>query len=346
MQRAAERTSTTADNVFRTLCEKYYRDSRSEDPEASSYWKYYGPMARIEPDSEGHVASLDGVAFGSPKWRGGFAERAMHRAGVFFQLATLPHRLAILRRLREERRLLDRMGLDMTFDTFRHAHVVELLSRSVSDAKRVLLIGDGFGIVGAMLKQMWPDAQIVFIDLGRTLAFQAFYCGRAFPTARHGLVTPGSNLADLDFAYCAAEDLPALEGMDFDLAVNVASMQEIAASSRVKYFDFLRRNVTGFFYCCNRVSKTLPDGEVSAFHQYPWVSQDRHIIDEPCRFYSWFPAPGRADNPVTFLGVRVPFAHRYDGPIWHRLTRLEARSGVEERFPPTGSSAHSRGEFG
>lgn len=325
MPQDGERTLLTT-SVFRTLYEKYYRADRSDDPEASSYWKYYGPMARIEPDADGHVASLEGAAFGSPKFRGGLGERVMHRLGAVIQLLTLPRRRAILARLGQERRLLQRMGLDMTFDTIRHAHVVDLLASHLPAARRVLLIGDGFGIVGAMLKEAWPDAQIVFIDLGRTLAFQAFYCNRAFPDARHGLVMERSDLAGLDFAYCAAEDLRALEGVDFDLAVNVASMQEITASSREKYFDFLRRNLSGLFYCCNRVSKTLPDGEVAAFHQYPWVSQDRHLIDEPCRFYSWFPARGRAANPVRVLGMRVPFAHRYDGPIWHRLSRLHGGS--------------------
>jgi hypothetical protein len=82
------------------------------------------------------------------------------------------------------------------------------------------------------------------------------------------------------------------------------------------YFDFLRTYCIedNLFYCCNRESKTLPDGEVIEFAKYPWNDRDVHFIDEQPGFYRYF---------VTST---FPYFTSFVGKPWHRLTRLATSS--------------------
>ena len=57
------------------------------------------------------------------------------------------------------------------------------------------------------------------------------------------------------------------------------------------------------------------------FQEYPWTANDIHLVDEAAPWHQWF--LGRADSPhVTLAALPIPLMHRYDGPHWHRLTRL------------------------
>jgi hypothetical protein len=112
-------------------------------------------------------------------------------------------------------------------------------------------------------------------------------------TARLGLV-------------CATE-ARMLRASRIDLFVNVASMQEMTHDAVEEYFALMRRS-GAWFYCCNRIEKSIKDGELSRFFEYPW-GECEIVVDEPC-----------------------PWAHRYlqrkplrvvrGQPTWHRLARF------------------------
>ena len=89
-------------------------------------------------------------------------------------------------------------------------------------------------------------------------------------------------------------------------------MQEMNYESIRGYFNFIRANATedNLFYCCNRERKDLPGGEVIEFLNYPWASEDKHLVDEYCPFVKYA------------ASVKWPFFHRFDGPFVHRLTNL------------------------
>ena len=71
-----------------------------------------------------------------------------------------------------------------------------------------------------------------------------------------------------------------------------------------------RKNKT-FFYCCNRVTKTLPDNTVINFADYGWKGEDTILIDESCKWYKTAPMS------------RPPFIKHFDGEVWHRLALLK-----------------------
>jgi hypothetical protein len=65
------------------------------------------------------------------------------------------------------------------------------------------------------------------------------------------------------------------------------------------------------FYCCNREEKTLPDGSIIRFADYPW-GRNSMIIDELCPWYQ------------QYLSSKPPFHRPFDGPTMHRLVKLNS----------------------
>ena len=87
---------------------------------------------------------------------------------------------------------------------------------------------------------------------------------------------------------------------------------EIDPPITARYFDVLRRapRAETAFYCCNRVEKTLPDGTITRFFEYPWNPDDQILVDQPC---PW--------TAIAYRG-RPPFY--YHGPeVFHRLVMLK-----------------------
>lgn len=244
-------------------------------------------------------------------------------------LARLPNRLVLLRACRDASEVCAKMGLHLTLDTFRQVCTLDLLRRFVPAMSRgreltLLMIGDGLGLLSGLIKQAYPDATLVLVDIGRTLLFQAYYCQKGFPTAIHARAESVADPGDADFVYCPAEELAHLERFRYDVAVNIASMQEMNTQTIERYFSLLRRRSRrdNVFYCCNRESKTLAGGEVVRFHDYPWAEADRIIVDGPCPWHRYFFSRERRTRGPTVFGRRVPLVSYFDGTLLHRLVVL------------------------
>jgi len=198
----------------------------------------------------------------------------------------------------------------------------------VQDKIRVINIGDGDGFLSALIKEAFPRASICLVDLGKTLLFQAHYCIRLHPNASHVLVSEsdkGADYSGADFLYCPAEHLDKIDNLNFDLGINISSMQEMNKDSIETYFEFIRRhmNRNNLFYCCNREEKKLIGGEVVNFHSYPWSEQDVYLIDDYCPWYRYFISACKAQNGPRIFNIRIPFIHYFDGAIRHRLSILK-----------------------
>ena len=192
----------------------------------------------------------------------------------------------------------------------------------------MIIIGDGYGFLSALIKEIFPNSLICLVDLGKILLFQAYYCEKAYPHSLHRLVSESSGTIsqpDLGFLYCPAEFLEKLDKYSFDVAINIASMQEMNQSSINTYFDFLRRYMPpdNLFYCCNRKEKEMPGGEISKFFSYPWCNEDIHLVDEFCPWHNYFLSFSRAKNGPELFKIRIPFINYFDGPHMHRLTVLQ-----------------------
>jgi hypothetical protein len=224
-----------------------------------------------------------------------------------------------------------------SYDVFRQCCIASLLESHIAETESpsILLIGDGYGILSAILKMRFPRAQLFLVDILPALLFQAIVLGRCVRKGTFHLVLPapesGNHIEKVSsqlMTFCPAEDIDRLAGQSFTHAINVASMQEMRPDVIRKYFTFLRAHMSheALFYCCNRRSKVLPCGEVIRFADYPWHEQDRFIIDEQPPFYRWFFSPYKTLKHLKIGKVPVPLGRLFDGPMHHRMGYLKPQS--------------------
>jgi hypothetical protein len=84
------------------------------------------------------------------------------------------------------RKIVRRMGLYFGTDAFRQLCVLSVLKQWLpQNPGKILIIGDGPGILGAFLYKHWPKSEINLLDLGATLTIQAQNLTKAFPDAAH-----------------------------------------------------------------------------------------------------------------------------------------------------------------
>lgn len=134
--------------------------------------------------------------------------------------------------------------------------MLDSLKRGAKPA-RVLEIGGGYGGFAYHLSRIVGDCLYVIMDLPETLLFSAAYLTLKMPEKRLYLYEPGGSgpsdgFKAYDFILVPDYRLDWLSGQRFDLAVNLASMQEMRAGQVERYLDFLRAACEGPFYSCNR----------------------------------------------------------------------------------------------
>ncbi len=306
------------------ICEKLYQDYYLQDktpaPLKSSHWQQMHRQTQVELSRNVFV----GYGFGDVQYNR-WHHRLLAWAAIHSYLLHLPDRQAIRGLMPQARWVARRMGINFSYDCFRQVCALAFLKKNIKDwvGLTVLNIGDGYGFLSALIKYIFPDTKIVLVDLGKTLIFQAHYCQRVHSSCKH-ILADQKGAPQADFLYCPAENLGLLEPLTFDLAINIASMQEMNKATIDYYFNFLRAHLSqgGLFYCCNRYEKIMPGGEIARFHDYPWAPQDQHIADGLCDWYRYFLALRPTQNGLRLGKIRVPLVNYPDGPIHHRLTVL------------------------
>lgn len=319
--------------IINYLYNEYYLKDSTPPELLSSFWKYYQNQLEVQM-SDGGVKQLSGVTFGGFQ-NSSIIYRFLTLLTIGSYLVKLPDKKEICSLVKTSRGVTKKMGLFFTYDAYRQTCPLLLIRRHLKERKRinVIIIGDGYGFLSLLIKEIYPESRILLVDIGRTLLLQAYYCGKAHPDAAHYLVTPSAELVpyqpDYDFVYCPAENLRLLDSFSFDLAVNIASMQEMNEETLEAYFSYLRQHLVSqnLFYCCNRESKELLAGEVVEFMKYPWSENDTHLVDEYCPWYSYFLSMSKAQNGPKLLNFRIPFINYFDGVVRHRLTIMDVEKG-------------------
>lgn len=297
--------------------EFYDKGKAKQSSKMSSHWSKYSKYFFLSNDKEGDVRLL-GFGFGESDQKPSLGGRALGWLEIFLKTFLYFPNKEMARLILWGRQIVQRMNLYFGQDAFRHLCVLVLLKKNLPSAPRkILVIGDGPGILSAYLHSTWPETQIFLVDLGVTLAIQAQNLTRVFPEASHKEVVGKES----GFYYLAAERLDLPGDVSFDLAINVASMQEMKPETVKEYFHLLRAHGTRWFYCCNRVEKVMPEGEVSGFFDYPWKQGDEIIVEGYPKWYGWF--LGFGGLPVVSWGsFHLPLLRRFDGVHAHRFIRM------------------------
>lgn len=201
-----------------------------------------------------------------------------------------------------------RSGQIFSNDVTRCALTIDYLEKNLGDlnSKTITIIGDGYGRLGCLVKLFFPESKIIYINLGRTLLFDYYYSFRVFPKLQHKLIKNSDDFTK-DFNYVEAEFYRKFE-IKSDIFVNIASMQEMNLEQINDYFTLIKQIPNQIFYCCNRLSKKLPDNSIISFLEYPWDGFEI-IKDELCPWHLKFPS------------LKPPFLRKFDGPTQHRLVK-------------------------
>lgn len=299
----------------------------------SSHWQAFGTQTVVQRRGETLVLKAAGFSGHSRASRIGSLLCGLERVcylPVTVGLKSWP------RVWKETGRLAKDLRVSLTRHEWACAVVLSILrdhwTRYGLQPRRIALIGDGDGFLGALILRCLPESPLSLfsIDLPKALVFQAATFRNAFPNLTLHAALPeeevtdrpgpgGSRQVTLVHPGCTER----IEGT-LDCAANVVSMQEMTPLSVNGYFNFLRQRSgpQSHFYCLNKLTSRLPGGEESNFMEYPWQTEDQFFLDEACPYLRFFLDLHAYPNGPRLLGLRLPLVNRFSGVHWHRLARL------------------------
>lgn len=272
----------------------------------SSHWSTVGGSSVIKT-SNGWL--LHGYAFGN------YAPNTLK-----YKLGHLPKTFLCKKELKKSNchpdivkaayRVLKKQNRLLTYDCVRQMLSLDSILRSVWIPTNVCVIGDGYGFLGSVLKEMGVS-KVLSINLNDILFFDMYYTKMAFPEIDTVLMQDKEDYREPGLIFLRAEDFELLEGLSIDLYINICSFQEIEPSITKRYFGLMKTSISPvkYLYSCNREVKTLPDGVITHFSDIPWEETDM-IFDEVPIWVNKFPK------------TKPPFWAHLDGSIRHRLVRL------------------------
>lgn len=297
--------------------------SQSDAPEESrsSYWEQERQTFSV--DAQGHVQgrTVMGLNTGQDPW----PKRSLHwtlQSPFRAMGAKYPDhgRLQALGRL-----ISARQGRPYWLDAIRQVLSLSLILKHVSLQDRgaaTLVIGDGFGLMTSLVLLAFPERRVITVNLTKSLLLDLVNVRKAVPDI--GLALPRSPdelAATLDnpqarLIAVRADDAKIIAGAPIDLAINIASMQEMTLPVVAQYFDILRSSTSDriAFYCCNRIQKQHYDGPGPNFHDYPWRDGDQILVE------------GKSPWNQLYYNKTPPFWHYRRGAhrvVWQRLALLE-----------------------
>ncbi len=317
--------------ITKIIYDEYYQRDITPQALISSYWKDMHKNSKVR--LQGDDLYLKGVGFGDMQ-QASLPYLFFSWLTIFAHLCHMRDRWAVISKMFKAIQLAHRMGLPFTYDSFRQVCSLVLIMKNyqvkLDQPLRIISIGDGFGFLSCLIKQIYPNSKMYLVDLGKTLLFQSHFAFRAFSSCKHRLINAQSqeNEQEGDFNFCPAELISKIEGKNFDIAINIESMQEMNEATVKCYFDFLRQNLNdrNLFYCCNREEKIMAGGEVSRIADYPWSDQDRFLLDELCPWCSFYLSHHKTLKGLTIFNCRIPFINFMDGPTRHRVSILRTIS--------------------
>ena len=288
--------------ILGTLYERYYQQA-APSLVTSSHWRSIG-WHQVDRDAKG-LYHFRGHGFGDGQSRSlWYCAKSIPSLYLTRRLLAAQHAPAAL--ISAAKKIARRSDRIFGFDCAKHVLAFATIRAHLPiRPQTICVIGDGYGYGGALLQVVWPDARLISVNLGRTLCFDVAYSARCRLPAPH-LIEDGGLDDRARTIFVEAEALHRLEGIPIDLFVNIASMQEMDPPVIAAYFRLM---AGAYFYCCNREEKTLPDGTVVRFVEYPW-DDCSVILDERCSWYQRTPTS------------RPPFWQTLAGPVRHRLVHF------------------------
>lgn len=296
--------------ILDALYSKYYSGEGFSDV-TSSYWRGYGAKTTITRRNQKFDINAYGIS--------NFDRKSILRSIKHLPIDFLLTRLLKKHNAREEtitcaKSIASQLNVYFSFDHAKHVLSFDLIdSYDLFHNGFICVIGDGHGFFGTLIKAMLPEANILFINLGRNLLIDAICFSSVFPDAEPLYLQKQEDLEFIgssSIVFLEAEHCELMKKLPIGLFINIASMQEMDMLMIKKYFEYMRTSTEEpYFYCCNREEKTLPDGSLIRFADFPWGGE--MVVDGLCPWYQQYPSSC------------PPFWRSFEGTLMHRLVKLD-----------------------
>lgn len=140
---------------------------------------------------------------------------------------------------------------------YRHGILAALKAKRRSN---ILEIGGGYGGLAHHLSSILNNTTYFIVDLPETLLFAASYISLLNPNKRVYLydkatfpdLVKSGFMDSWDFVLLPNYKLDSIGKLQFDLSINIASLQEMRTEQVEEYLDFIRQTCTGNFYSFNQ----------------------------------------------------------------------------------------------
>ena len=300
--------------IHNELFEKYVK-KKSLNKETSSHWKYWLKQSSIIKKNDKYIINSLAISTVSKKNLISFFKNLIISLLLKFYVNknSIPKHIVKI-----NKSLNDKFNFYFSFDQAKNMIIYKTLNTFKVFKKKtcVCIIGDGHGHLGILIKKLHPDVKIIYVNLGKNLLIDSYHYSMIFSNHKPLLLKKHNlnMINDYSMFLIEAENYSLIESINIDIFINVASMQEMDIKTINNYFMYMRNNQEeSFFYCCNRVSKTLADKSVIKFNDYPWSSKDLVFLNEKCDWYTKFPT------------LFPPFWKSFGGEIKHKLVKFKKK---------------------
>lgn len=271
------------------------------ETEISSHWQKYLPTVKIELISWGvpsrFLIDQQGIAGLSNINLYTFVTNILSILKNFYLTIKFKCDLVILSKIIMISLKTNRL---LNFDMIKHAILVSKINRKVdiSSYSNFVIIGDGFGFLGTLLKILYPNKSITFVNLPKNLFLDFIFYSKVFP-----------------FSEDSPNLISAHDRINFDkkntLFFNIASFSEMTVNQIVSYIGAIKE-VSGTLVSLNRNTKKHPDGTLVDLDSLFRDKVKNLIFEEnPCQFYMHYPTN-------KLMPLFLPF----DGPVHLKIVKF------------------------
>lgn len=197
-------------------------------------------------------------------------------------------------------------------DAIRHIFTFDLLLKLNLKFNRICVIGDGKASFLSSANKIFPNTQFFSINLPEVLINDYIILNKfkLFDNSEIKVIKSVndyiSNNDKLIIVPSIHKDF--LYDKGIDLFINIASFQEMSYTEISNYLKIIKNN-SSYFYCCNRISKKLYDGEIIKFKSYDWGDNYKTFFEEICPWHK------------KFYKLRPPYFLKYDGQHIHKFIK-------------------------
>ena len=164
-------------SIIRSLYEEYYTKETPSNEYTSSLWKDCERHIEVLIDKDGNARKFRGYGFGGLE-NTHCINKMVHYLCNLTYYFRLPDKRDIRQLAKTAIKILDAMDSYLSYECFRQIYSFNSIRKHLNVASNeefnVLIIGDGYGFLSAMIKSVYPKSRITLVDIGKVLFFQAF----------------------------------------------------------------------------------------------------------------------------------------------------------------------------